>query len=224
METVVHLAARDGVSMSGYLAGPIDTPKGGVIVLQELFGVNDHIRKLCRDFAALGYVALAPALFDRVRQGVELGYDMDAVQTGIALRDQLPLDDTLADIQASVDMLRAYGRVGVVGYCWGGTLTFLSAARLSGIAAAVGYYGSKIPDFRDEAPKVPLMLHFAADDHTLPADKVASVMAARPEAQIFIYDAGHGFNCDVRPSFHAVSAELALSRTLELFAAEVSSD
>jgi len=220
-DATVTITATDGVAISAFEARPEGMPKGGIVVLQELFGVNPHIRSVCRGFAREGYVALAPALFDRIRPGIELGYGPDAIQTGLAARDHLPLKHALADVQAAIDHLRPFCRVGVVGYCWGGTLAFLAAARLSGLSAAVGYYGSMIPDYHSEAPRVPLMLHFGASDHTLPPERVALVEKSRPDAQLFVYEAGHGFNCEERPSFDRVSAGLARARTLELFEAAV---
>ena len=213
----LSIIADDGRPLSAYRSTPVGLSRGSVVVLQELFGVNEHIRRVCDDFAKDGYVAIAPALFDRVAAGMELGYSAEDVQTGLAARDALPLERVLGDVQAAIDSVAGDAPVFVLGYCWGGTLAFLAAARLSGLAGAVGYYGSMIPDYCDDAPRVPLMLHFGRHDHTLPPERVALIQEARPEAEIFVYDTGHGFNCDARPSFDPAAAELARRRTLSFF-------
>lgn len=211
----IEIIADDGFRLSAYRAEPADTPKGSVIVLQELFGVNSHIRSVCDQYARAGFVAIAPALFDRVKPQMELGYAPEDIQAGLAARDALPVERVLADVQAAIHSAAA--PVFVVGFCWGGTLAFLAAARLSGLTAATGYYGSMIPDVCNEAPHVPLMLHFGSADHTLPPERVALVREARPDAEIFVYEAGHGFNCDERGSYNAAAAALAHERTLAFF-------
>jgi carboxymethylenebutenolidase len=199
-----------------YLVQPVGPARGAIVVLQELFGVNAHIKQVCQQYADEGYLSLAPALFDRAEKGVELGYTKADVERGLALRNQIPMAAVLADVQAAINCGRKAGNVAVVGYCWGGTLAFLSSTRLTGLECAIGYYGSMIPDFADEIARVPLMLHFGRTDHTLPPEKVARVMQAQPQAEIFEYDAGHGFNCDERPSYDKTSAELAFRRTVSL--------
>ncbi|HEX7753019.1 MAG TPA: dienelactone hydrolase family protein [Novosphingobium sp.] len=218
----VTVQAADGFKASAYRADPAAGGKGTVVVLQELFGVNRHIRKVCDNYAARGYTALAPALFDRVAPGVELGYGPEDVRRGIELRDAQPVGLVLRDVQAAIDVLRLTGRVGVVGFCWGGTLAFLAAARLSGLSAAVGYYGSMIPDFCEETPRVPVLLHFGAKDHTVPPNRLELVRQNRPDVEIEVYAAGHGFNCDERPGFDRALADLAFERTLSFLSRELS--
>jgi carboxymethylenebutenolidase len=211
---MVELRAKDGFMLAAYKADAAGKPKGGLVILQEIFGVNHHIRAVADRFAALGYVALAPALFDRVKRGVELGYDEIAVEAGRELRSRAPLDDTLRDVAAAVAALEGSGRIGVIGYCWGGSLAFLSATRLDGIAGGVGYYGSMIAAHAGEKPKVPVLLHFGDCDEGIPMTDVQKVIATRPEISVFTYPAGHGFSCDERGSFDKSSHEEALRRTL----------
>jgi len=214
---VIELTAKDGFRIAAYRSDPSDKPKGGLVVIQEIFGVNHHIRAVADRFAALGYAALAPALFDRVRRGVDIGYDQAAIETGRNLRAEVKLEDTLLDLQAAVDALQGTGNRGTVGYCWGGSLAFLAATRLQGLACAVGYYGGMIAQHATEKPKVPVMLHFGEQDQSIPMSDVQKVIAERPETKIFTYPAGHGFSCDERASFHKPSHEQALARTLAFF-------
>jgi carboxymethylenebutenolidase len=218
MAQTVTLTAKDGHKLAAYRADPAGKPKGALVVIQEIFGVNSHMRRVSDNFAAQGYVALSPALFDRVENGVELGYDPKSIESGRAIRAKVPLDGTLADLQAAIDFLKPFGKIGVVGYCWGGSLAFLAATRLSGVAAAVGYYGGMIAAHAGEKPKVTVMLHFGETDQSIPMSDVEKVRKARPDVPIHLYKAGHGFNCDERGSFDAPSAKLALDRTLKFFA------
>ena len=213
----IELKAKDGFTLAAYRADPAGKPKGGLVVIQEIFGVNQHMRNVTDEFAAEGYAAVAPALFDRAKRGVEIGYEAADIETGRTLREQVKLEDTLLDMQAAIDSLKGVGKIGVVGYCWGGSLAFLAATRLQGIAAAVGYYGGMIAAHANEKPKVPVMLHFGEQDHGIPMSDVEKVKAARPDVEIFIYPAGHGFSCDERASFHKPSHEQALERTLAFF-------
>jgi carboxymethylenebutenolidase len=213
----IGLRASDGFLLGGYRADPAGKPKAGLVVLQEIFGVNHHIRAVCDRFAALGFAALAPAIFDRAKAAVDLGYDDAAVKEGVALRAAIPLENTLKDVQAAIDALQPAGKVGVVGYCWGGSLAFLAAARLSGLSAAVGYYGGMIAAHAGEAPKVPTILHFGEQDEGIPMAAVAKIKAARPELKIYTYPADHGFSCDERGEYDAASHEQALKVTLAFF-------
>lgn len=215
MGHTVELKAADGFKLSGYRAEPAGRPKGGLVVLQEIFGVNHHIRAVTDRFAAEGYVALAPALFDRADRNVELGYDQAGIDRGLKLRSQIQLTDTLADIQASIQALSDAGKIATIGYCWGGSLAFLSATRLNGLACAIGYYGGMIAAHAGEKPKVPVLLHFGEEDHGIPLTDVEKVRQARPEIEIHVYKGtGHGFSCDERESFNATSHETALKRSL----------
>ena len=217
MGSMLTLTASDHVTIGAYKAEPIGTPRGAIVVLQEIFGVNPHIRRVTDSYAEQGYVAIAPALFDRVKPGIELGYTPEDVQKGVATQQQTVPADTLKDIEAAIAEVASVGKVGVVGYCWGGTLAFVSTCRLDGVTAAVGYYGGNIASMLDLKPRVPLMLHFGEKDDHISADDVARIKAALPDVPVFTYPAGHGFNCDARGSYDKPSADLALSRTLPFF-------
>ncbi len=214
MGKTLQLTAADGFKLAGYRADPAGRPKAGLVVIQEIFGVNHHIRNVADRFAALGYAALAPALFDRAERGIDIGYDAAAIERGRNLRTAISLDDTLKDMAAAIGSLQSTGKVAVIGYCWGGSLAFLAATRLSGLACAVGYYGGMIAAHAEEKPKVPVLLHFGEKDSGIPMTDVRKVMAARPETKVYIYPAGHGFSCDERTSFDRPSHELALERSL----------
>ncbi len=217
MGQTITLKAKDGHSFSAYRADPAGAAKGALVVIQEIFGVNHHIRNVCDRFAALGYVAVAPALFDRAQRGVELGYDQASMTAGRELIGKVPWDGILADTQAAIDYAKEFGKVGIVGYCLGGSVAFLAATRLDGIAAAVGYYGGRVAASADEKPKVPTILHFGDKDQGIPMSDVEKIKAARPDVPIYIYAAGHGFVCDERPSYDETAAKVALGRTLEHF-------
>ncbi len=214
MSETVTLTASDGHALTAYRAG--DGP--GLVVVQEIFGVNSHIRNVVDRFAEAGFAAIAPALFDRIGPGHELGYSSDDVAAGRELRGKVDNADALKDIAAARDLLAGEGRkVGIVGYCWGGSLAWHTATQLSGFDAAVGYYGGEIPNSKDAKPAIPTMLHFGENDGGIPMDGVRAVEAAHPEIPIHIYDAGHGFSCDERASFDQASHEAALDRTLAFF-------
>lgn len=218
MGEIIRVSASDGHALDAYKAEPQQEPKGGVVVVQEIFGVNGHIRDVCDRFAAEGYVAVAPALFDRVHPHVELDYDEAGIAEGRELATAVGWDDPVADIRAAAEALRPDGRVGVVGYCWGGSWAWMAACRLH-IAAAACYYGRHIVEHLDERPRCPVILHFGADDPTIPADVVARIRAAVPELPVHVYaGAGHGFNCDRRKDYRPDASRMALERTLALFA------
>ncbi len=217
--TTVRLTAADGHRLDAYLATPAAAPRGGVVVIQEIFGVNPHIRDVCDRYAAEGYLAIAPAMFDRVERGVELAYDPDNLKRAQGLRRQLTdWNQALADAEAAADHLRraGAGKVAIVGYCFGGEVAWIAAAR-GRFDAAVAYYGHAIVHLLDETPKVPVIMHFGTTDHLIPLADVEAIRAARPDVPVYVYEgAGHGFNCDRRPSYHAASAELALERNRAL--------
>ncbi len=215
--STIRLTATDGHSFDAYLAGPEGRPKAGLVVIQEIFGVNAHMRDVCDGYARDGYLCVSPALFDRAQQKVELGYTPADIQAGRDIRAKCAWDKVMLDVQAAVDCAASAGKVGTVGYCWGGSIAFLSATRCSGVAAAVGYYGGQIVPFRDEKPACPVMLHFGEKDHGIPLTDVELIKAARPEITYHIYPADHGFNCDHRASFEPVSARIARERTIEFF-------
>ncbi len=218
----VTLTAGDGHELAAYLARPQRAAKGALVVVQEIFGVNQHIRAVTDGFAEDGYLAVAPALFDRLRPGIELAYDEAGVAEGRALRPQVSWEATMQDITAAMTLAAEVGKVGIVGYCWGGSIAWLAACRLSP-AAAVCYYGGNIFEFRHERPTCPVMLHFGEEDAGIPLDQARSVHEAHPDCAFFTYPgAGHGFNCDLRGSYHAESAKLARERSLDFLASELS--
>jgi carboxymethylenebutenolidase len=219
MGAIENLRAADGFTLGAYRAKATGNKKpGAVVILQEIFGVNQHIRHVTDEFASYGYEAIAPALFDRAERDVELGYDEKGMKAGIDLRAKVSLDDTLADVAAAAAAVANAGPVAVIGYCWGGSLAFLSATRLNGIACAVGYYGGMIAKHADEKPKVPVLLHFGEKDHGIPLSDVAIIRQKRPDVETHLYPAGHGFSCDERESFDQASHEQALQRTLAFLA------
>jgi carboxymethylenebutenolidase len=214
----IRLRAEDGFEFDAWRTDPVPPREGAVVVVQEVFGVNAHIRDLCDRFAELGYAAIAPALFDRIRPGVELDYDEAGIATGRALVGELGWEAPMRDIWAAARALRADGKVGVVGYCWGGTVAWLAGCRLD-VGCVAAYYGRQIVDFLGEQPRCPTLLHFGADDALIPRENVEKVRAAYPSVPLHLYEgAGHGFNCDRRADFRDAAASLALDRTLSLFA------
>ncbi len=209
----VSLVAADGHALSAYRAEPAGRSRGCLVVVQEVFGVNEHIRDVCDRFAKAGYAALAPALFDRVRPGVELAYDEAGITQGRALVAEVGWDNPVTDVRAAANALRADLKVGVVGYCWGGTVAWLTACRLD-VASAVAYYGRQVIDFLDERPRCPVIMHFGGEDALIPRSAISAIKAAFPDIPIHLYEgAGHGFNCDRRADFRKEAAALALERT-----------
>jgi carboxymethylenebutenolidase len=212
----LQLRAADGHVFSAYLAKPTGTPRGAVVVVQEIFGVNSHIRRVTEQYAAEGYLAIAPALFDRQEQGIELGYDGPGFQKGIDLMMKADTDGVVADINATIDAVSHAGRVGMVGYCWGGRVTYLAGCRTN-IAAGSSYYGGGIPQLLGETPRCPMIFHFGEQDAHIPLTDVDAIKAAFPGGTFYLYAAGHGFNCTERADYNAASAQLAFSRTIEHF-------
>ena len=212
------LIADDGHSLDAYRVDATGPTRGGIVVLQEIFGVNSHIRSICDGFAADGFTCIAPALYDRSsHRDCELGYEARDMATGRKLREEFSWDDTVRDVAAAVAVLADEGlKVGSVGYCWGGSISFLAGVRLD-VSAAVVYYGGQILPYKDETARCPMLMHFGEHDAGIPLSDVKQIRAAQPEAAIHIYDAGHGFNCDHRGSYDEASATLARQRTLEFF-------
>jgi carboxymethylenebutenolidase len=208
------LMARDGHEFNAWLAAPPGGARGAVVIAQEVFGVNHHIRAVADGYATAGYVAIAPCLFDRVRRGIELGYSDPEMQEGRGYRLQIPAEKTLRDLAASINVVRHAGRVAVVGYCWGGTLAYLAACELP-VACAVAYYGGQIKDHLAKSPRRPVMYHFGERDPYIPAGDIEKIRAADPTGVFHTYPADHGFNCDERAAYDPASAQLARERTLE---------
>lgn len=216
MGETTTLAAEDGHRFSAYRAAPSGKPRGGLVVIQEIFGVNAHIKRVADGFAADGYLALAPALFDRVERDFAVGYGPADIERGRGIRGKVGWDLMVTDLRAAVGALRAEGlRAGAVGYCMGGTLAWLVATRIDGMAAAVSYYGGAVADFAGERPRCPVLLHFGETDASIPKEHWDRIRAAHPQIPTHLYPAGHGFNCDARASYHEPSARLARQRTLD---------
>ena len=211
----IGLKAQDGQDVRAWEAAPEGKPLGAIVVLQEIFGVNAHIRALCDRYAAQGWLALAPSLFDRAGgPALGLGYQAEDMAQGRALKGRLTDEQALLDVNAAIDHASVTGLpVAVIGFCWGGTLAWLSACRNPKVTAAVAYYGTNIAGYRTEKPRVPVLLHFGEQDTHIPQADVQTIADAQPQVRIHRYDAGHGFNCDERPAFHASSAALAADRT-----------
>ncbi len=218
MGDMITLTAKDGVKIKAYRAAPNGKPRGGIVLLQEIFGVNHHIKKVADGFALAGYLVIAPALFDRVAPDVELGYAPEDIKRGMEIRAKTKFEDSLADIEAAAAVAAEAGRVGVVGYCWGGTLAYAAATHLHGISAAVCYYGSNIASMRRETLLAPTQFHFGERDKSIPPADIEKIRQAHPDSAMYIYPADHGFSCSERASYDEPSAELAQSRTLEFFA------
>lgn len=217
MGTHVALTASDGFNLGGYRAEPQGKPKGGLVVIQEIFGVNSHIRNMCDRFAAQGYVALAPAVFDRIQPNFECGYSPDEVAHARTFIAKIDWAAMMRDTEAAIGAVTPAGKVGIVGYCMGGSVAFLAAAKLDGLSAAVGYYGGQIAKNADQKPRVATQLHFGDQDQSIPMSDVEIVRQKRPDCDIHVYHAGHGFGCDERASYDAASAKLAQERTLAWF-------
>lgn len=214
MGSTIDLKASDGHRLTAYLAEPGGKPRGGIVVIQEIFGVTRHIRAVADQYAAAGFLAIAPALFDRIQPDIDVPYT--DIQTGFAYMQKLQNDQVLLDVRSAVDRVAAAGKVGVVGYCWGGTMTYLAAARLP-IAAAISYYGGGTSQYLAEKPRCPILFHYGELDTHIPMSQVDAVKAANPGAAYHLYKAEHGFNCTDRASFEPASAKLAFERSLEFF-------
>jgi carboxymethylenebutenolidase len=217
MGKTIEIKTADGHTLSGYVAGPDNATKG-VVVLQEIFGVNDHIKDMADKFAAAGYKAIAPALFDRAKKDVDLGYGPDDRKEGIALRGQLTDAQSIEDITAAAKALGT-AQTAIVGYCFGGSLAWLGATRTKVFAAASCWYGGGIAATKDEKPNCPVQMHFGETDGSIPMSDVEAIKAAQPNAEVYVYPgAGHGFGCDDRDSWNPEAFELAQKRTLDFFA------
>ena len=218
MGSMIELKAADGHKLAAYRAEPAGKPRGGVVVIQEIFGVNSHIKSVADGYAADGYLVIAPAMFDRLQRGYDTGYSQPEIQAGIEVMQKLDWKNTLLDAEAAIKEAAKAGKVGIVGYCWGGTVSWVAAARASGLACSAPYYGGGMPGFMNEKPKVPTMCHFGELDQSPTLEQSRAIAKAHPEITAHFYaGAGHGFNCDQRGSYHAASAKLARERTLEFF-------
>ncbi|MGD9945661.1 MAG: dienelactone hydrolase family protein [Burkholderiaceae bacterium] len=222
MGSFIELTSGDGHRFRAYRADPAGKPRGAIVLAPEIFGINSHIRAVADGYAADGYVAIAPALFDRVQRDFESGYSQDEIQAGIALMQKIDMADAIKDTAAAVAAVSDAGKVAIAGYCWGGTVAWVAAARVPGLAASIPYYGGGIPNFADEQPKCPVMFHFGEEDKSPTPEAARAVVAKHPGTTAHFYaGAGHGFNCDQRPSYHAEASALARKRTLEFLAQHV---
>ena len=224
MGNFIDLTSADGITVPAYVAEPKGKARGAIVVVQEIFGVNSHIQSVADGYAAEGYLAVAPSTFHRVKPGVDLGYTPDDMKAGSALKtavEALPAPGVLQDLQAAVDYAAkaSGGKVGIVGYCYGGLLTWRAAADVKGLAAAVPYYGGGVTTAAEIArqPKVPVLAHFGDKDHYITLDTVEAFKSAHPKVEVHIYEADHGFNCDQRGSWNEPAAKLARERTLAFF-------
>ncbi len=217
MGSTINLTASDGHTLSAYVAGP-DSATKGIVVIQEIFGVNHHMREMADRFAAAGYAVCAPALFDRAERGVELGYTQEDIGKGRDYRMKLTDAQVMADVEAAAKRL-AGKKLGIVGYCFGGTVAFWGATRSRSFAAASCWYGGGIAGTKDERPNCPVQMHFGETDTSIPMTDVDAIRAAQPKAEVYVYaGAGHGFGCDERGSFSKKDYDLAQQRTLDFFA------
>ena len=223
MGKMIQLTAADGHRLDAYRADPegksatAGKPRGAIVVIQEIFGVNKHIKEVADGYAADGYVAIAPAMFDRAQKGFDVGYSPDDIAKGREVRAKVTTEMAMHDAQAAVKEAAKSGKVGMVGYCWGGFVTWMASNKVSGLVCAVPYYGGGILDNAELQPKVPVMGHFGDKDQHIAVEGVKKLAAKHPKQQIFIYAADHGFNCDHRGSYNAEAAKLARQRTLEFF-------
>jgi carboxymethylenebutenolidase len=215
----IRLKASDGFELGGYRADPAGAPKAAIVVIQEIFGVNHHIRSVCDRLAAAGYVAIAPSIFDRIEPNFTSGYTPDEVANARKFVADPDWAAMLLDTQAAIDAVKGKGPVGIVGFCLGGSIAYVAATKLSGLSAAVGYYGGAVVRFADDKPKVPTQLHFGEKDAGIPLADVETIKAKRPDVEVFIYPgAQHGFHCDERGSYDKTSADIAWPRGLDFFA------
>jgi carboxymethylenebutenolidase len=218
MGQTVTLTASDGFKLGGYRADPAVQPKGAVVVIQEIFGVNSHIRNICDRLAKEGYVALAPAIFDRIQPDFQSGYTPEEVAVARKFVAAPDWPAMLRDTQAAIDAVKDVGPVGIIGFCLGGSIAYAAATKLSGLSTAVGYYGGAVVRFADDRPTVPTQLHFGEKDGGIPLSDVETIRAKRPEVEVFVYPgAQHGFGCDERASYDKASSDLAWQRSLAFF-------
>ena len=215
MGKMIELTASDGHKLSAYRADPQGRPRGALVVIQEIFGVNSHVKSVADGYAADGYLAIAPAMFDRVQKNVDLGYSPPDIEKGREIRAKITLDMAMKDAEAAVKAASGAGKIGIIGYCWGGFVAWMASAKVPGLSAAVVYYGGGVLDNTDIEPRVPVMGHFGEKDKGIPADGVRKLAEKHKKQQIFIYPgADHGFNCDQRGAYDAPSAKQARERTL----------
>jgi carboxymethylenebutenolidase len=215
----IKLTASDNFQLDGYRADPDGAPKAAIVVIQEIFGVNHHIRAVCDRLAAAGYVAIAPSIFDRVERNFTSGYSPDEIAIARKFVADPDWAAMLRDTQAAIDAVKTIGPVGIIGFCLGGSIAYAAATKLSGLSAAVGYYGGAVVRFADDKPNAPTQLHFGEKDAGIPQTDVETIRSKRPDVEVFVYPgAQHGFHCDERASYDKTSADIAWPRSLAFFA------
>ena len=218
--TMRQMRMSDGVEIGVYHVDPVGPRRGGVVLIQEIFGVTDHIREQCDLYAAQGYEVLGPSIFDREAPGFQVGYGPENMQKASRIaREEHPFDLSVGDAQRCIDALKDKGPVFIVGYCYGGSVAWAAACRCTGLAASSGYYGGKIGQMTEENPRCPTILHFGRRDSHIPLEIADEVKRLHPDVMVYLYDAGHGFNSDRRADYNEIAAKLARERTLELFRA-----
>ena len=218
MGSMIELKAADGHPLVAYRTRPAGKARGAVVVIQEIFGVNSHIKGVADGYAADGYLVIAPAMFDRAQRNYDTGYSQPEIQAGVAVMQKLDWKQTLLDVDAALGEAKKAGKVGIVGYCWGGTVSWVAAARSAGLACAAPYYGGGMPEFIGDKPKCPTMCHFGELDQSPTLEQSKAIAKAHPEVSAHFYPgAGHGFNCDQRGSYNAEASKLARQRTVEFF-------
>lgn len=216
MQKTMVTSAIDGAELTAIVARPEGAPKGGVVVIQEIFGLTDHIGEMCQAFADAGYAAVAPGLFDRLERDFHAAHDPDGIKKGIGAVLASPWPQVVSDIQAAIDALPQ--PVYVTGFCYGGAATWIAAAQCTGLNAASCFYGRLIADLTDNTPRIPVMLHYGAHDTSIPPENIERVRLAAPDSPLYLYDAGHGFCRAGSSDYHAAARELAMTRTLDWFA------
>ncbi|MBI3435319.1 MAG: dienelactone hydrolase family protein [Proteobacteria bacterium] len=214
MGSRISLTASDGFKLGAYRAQPAGKPRGGLVAIQEIFGVNNHIRNVCDRFAAQGYLCVAPQVFDRIQPDFESGYAPPEIEHARTFISKVDWTALMRDVAAAIEAVKPAGKVGIIGYCLGGSVAYVAATKLDGLAAAIGYYGGAIAKSAEQKPKVPTLLHFGDQDHSIPLSDVEIVKAKRPDCEVHVYHAGHGFSCDERGSYDENSHKIALERTL----------
>ncbi len=221
MGSTIELTAADGHKFKAYRAEPAGKVRGGLVVAMEIFGVNSHIRSVADGYAADGYLVIAPALFDRVERDYDTGYSQEEIQRGIGIIQTINMDDTMKDVAAALQNISDAGKAGIVGYCWGGRVSWMSAANVSGLSCSIPYYGGGIPGLSGLKPNCPVMFHWGESDESIPLDDVKVFSEKHNDQTHYFYKAGHGFNCDQRGSYDADAAKLARGRTLEFLGQHV---
>jgi len=214
MGKMVQLTASDGHTFGAYRAEPAGKPKGGLIVVMEIFGVNSHIRKVTDEYAADGYLAIAPAMFDRAQRGLDVGYTPQDMEIARGLMQKINFADAIKDVEAAMQHIASAGKTSIVGFCWGGSVAWKSACNVRGLSCAIPYYGGAIPSMIAEQPKCPVLCHWGETDQSISLADVDTIKQKRPDIEVHVYPAGHGFSCDARASYHEPSHKQALERTL----------